>query len=382
MNPDDAFDVILGSLYEAALDDARWPAATALVEEAVGTDRNALTVGEGFGDDVRVHYARFLRRGENARDEAREYFAVYHPHDEAMPRLRRQPHGRLVHAPELYTEEERKRSPAYNEGWRLLGHRDGLFVRFDGPEGLRIVWEVGDPVGGSGWDPARLQLIERLLPHVLRCVLIRQALAAADALGEGLTGLLENDRIGVVQLDRGGRVLAANAPALMLLRQGDGLVERDGELDAWLPADRSRLKRLLHGALPKLWNGVAGGGSMTLLRPSGRSRLGLHVSPVGDRAADFGGRRVAALVLVIDPARRPHINARRVATMLGLSPSESRMAALLAEGLTVHEIAAATGWSVNYVRWLVQQAFRKRGIKGQAALVRQVLAADALPSER
>ena len=79
---------------------------------------------------------------------------------------------------------------------------------------------------------------------------------------------------------------------------------------------------------------------------SSRSRLALHVCPVGDRAADFGGRRVAAL---------------------------------LAEGLKVREIAAATGWRETYVRWLVQQAYRKRGVSGQVDLVRQVLAADALP---
>ena len=127
---------------------------------------------------------------------------------------------------------------------------------------------------------------------------MRQALAAADALGAGLAGLLDNDRIGVVQLDQGGRVLAANAPALEILRRGDGLSDRDGTLQAWLPADRGRLQRLLGRALPGLWGETPSGGSMTLQRPSGRLRLGLHVSPVGDGAADFGGRRVAALALV------------------------------------------------------------------------------------
>ena len=71
---------------------------------------------------------------------------------------------------------------------------------------------------------------------------------------------------------------------------------------------------------------------MSVQRSSGRSRLALHVSPVGDGATDFGGRRVAALVLVVDPARRLRIDAQRVAVTLGLSPSEGRTAALLAEG--------------------------------------------------
>ena len=118
---------------------------------------------------------------------------------------------------------------------------------------------------------------------------------------------------------------------------------------------------------------------MTVQRPSGRTRLALHVSPVGDGAGDFGGRRVAALVLVVDPAHRPRTDAARVAMALGLTPSEGRMAALLAEGMKAGEIAEAAGWSENYVRWLIQQVYRKREVSGQVELVRQVLAVDALP---
>ena len=101
--------------------------------------------------------------------------------------------------------------------------------------------------------------------------------------------------------------------------------------------------------------------------------------PVGDAEADFGGRRVVALVLVVDPAHRPRIDAAQVAATLGLSPSESRMAARLAEGLRVQQIAAAEGWSEHYVRWMVKRVYRKLGISGQVALLQQVLAADALP---
>ncbi len=378
VNPDDAFERVLASLYEAALDDARWPAATALMEEAVGADGNALIVGEGFGDDVRIYFARFLYRGEGHPDQVREYFNVYHPHDEGMPRLRRLPHGKLTFIRDLYSEDELKRSPAFNEGMGLLGNRNGVTARLDGPDGLRIAWGIGDPLGG-GWESAQIRLIGRLLPHIHRSVLVRQALAAADALGAGLAGLLENDRIGVVQLDRGGRVLEANAPALEILRGGDGLLDRDGALDAVLPTDRSRLRRLLGQALPGWWGEPPSGGSMTVQRPSGRSRLALHVSPVGNSEADFGGRRVAALVLLVDPARRPRIDAKRVAVTLGLTPSEGRMAALLAEGLRVREIAAAAGWRESYVRWMIQQVYRKLGASGQVDLVRQVLAADALP---
>ena len=381
VNPDDAFERCLGLLHEAALDDARWPAATALVEEAVGTVGNALIVGEGSGDDVRLHFARALERGERVQERVRAYFRDYYAHDEAVPRIRRLAHGRLVHAADLYTEDEKKTSPTYNESMPRSSSEKGLFARFDGPDRLRIIWNLGNPVGGRDWQSDRLRLLARLLPHVHRSVLIRQALAAADALGGGLAGLLDNERIGAVQLDRGGRVLAANGPALAILRRGDGLVDRDGALDARLPADRARLQSLLGGALPDPWGAAPGGGSMTVRRPSGGPRLALHVSPVGDGEADFGGRRVAALVLLVDPARRPRIDPVRVAEGLGLTASEGRAAALLAEGRPVLEIAALTGWQAGYVRRLLKRIYKKQGISGQVSLVPRVLALDALPRD-
>ncbi len=382
MKPDDDFERILAALYEAALDDTRWSAATCMIEEALDASGTAMGVVEVGDDDVlnaRVHFARFLRRGESVHDLMHEYFTVYHPIDEAMPRARRLPHARLVHVRELYTEDELKTSVAYNEGLARLGGQNGLQTQMRGPDGTRIAWAISDTDRSRVWESGQIRFMERLLPHIHRSVVIRHALAAAEALGTGLAGLLDNDRIGVVQIDRGGRVLEANVLALEILRRGDGLVEGDGTLDAVLPADRSRLRRLLARALPDFLGEAPSGGSMTVQRPSGRTRLGLHVMPVGDAAADFGGRRVAVLVLLVDPAHRPPINAQRVAVTLGLTASEGRMAALLAEGLKIGEIAADQGWSEDYVRWMTKQVYRKLGVSGQVALVRRVLTVDALP---
>ena len=57
----------------------------------------------------------------------------------------------------------------------------------------------------------------------------------------------------------------------------------------------------------------------------------------------------------------------------------SRMAPQRAEGLRVQQIAGAEGWSEHHVRWMVKRVYRKLGISGQVALVRHILAVDALP---
>ena len=378
MNLDDAFERCLALLHEAALDDARWPAASALVDEACGAVGNILVVSERSGD---IHYARTLYRGEDRPERTRAYFEDYYPLDEAAPRHPALPGGRLIKASGLYTEEELKTSVAYNEGWRLMRGQNGLTSYFDQADGLRIVWGPGDPVGGGDWQSDRLRLAGRLLPHVRQFVIVRQAVAAAEALGTGLAGLLDNARIGVVHLDRGGRVVAANAPALAILRRGDGLADGDGMLRASAPEDDERLQALLRRALPRLWSAVPATGSMTLGRPSGEAPLGLHVSPVGDAAADFGARRVAVLVLVVDAARRPRVDPVRVAAAFGLTPSEGRAVALLAEGRPVLEIAAMTGWQASYVRRLLKRIYGKMGVSGQVSLVPRVLALDALPRD-
>ena len=380
MNPLDGFDRILALLHRATLDDAHWPAAAAAIDEACGAVGNALFVGEWSGDDVRLHFAQFLYRGEPRQDVAREILEVYYPHDEGRRRLRTLPAGQLFHARDLYTEEELRTSLTYNEGLRRSRSQNGLQVRLDWQDGHRVVWAVGDPIATGGWQSPQLQLIESLLPHVRQFVRVRQALVGADALSASLTGLLDKSRIGALHLDRTGRVLAANGPAVDILRRGEGLVDRDGALRAALPADDSRLQGLLKRALPVFGSATPPtGGSMTIQRPLLRSRLDLHVHPVEAGQADFGGRRVVALVLVVDPARRPRIDPARVSVLLGLTPAEASVSALLAEGRPVREIAAATGYKESYVRWLLKQVYKKQGLSGQIALVQRVLAACALP---
>ena len=380
MNALDTFDRILAMLHRAALNDVHWPAATALIEEAGGAMGNLLMVGEGSYDRRCVSFFQCFYRGEPRNDLARTYFDDYYARDEGPPRLMDRPPGQLVHVPDLYTERELRTSVAYNEGWGHGNGQNGLIARLDWPDGLRFAWILGNPVDSRGWQSDQLQLIEAVLPHVRQFVRVRQALVGADALSAGLAGLLDNSQLGVLHLDRGGRVLAANAPARDILRRGDGLSDRDGALHASLPADHGRLQRLLKRALPALGNeGPPTGGSMTIQRPLVRSRLELHVHPVDTAQADYGGRRVAALVLVVDPERRPRIDPVRLSVLLGLSPSEARVSALLAEGRPVREIAATAGFKESYVRWLLKQVYKKQGVSGQIALEQRVLTAYAFP---
>ena len=184
-----------------------------------------------------------------------------------------------------------------------------------------------------------------------------------------------------MQLDARGRIVAANDRARDVLRTGDGLLDSHGFLFAHTPQDNDHLQALLRRALPPV--GTRGAGGSTIVRRLGAlSALVLHVSPVGRREADFPPWPVAALVLIVDPAHRVHIDPEVAAAALDFTPMESRVAVLLAQGMSVREIAAATGRKENTIRTHVKHMFAKHGFSRQAELLRLVRALAGAPGAR
>ena len=181
MSEQKAFERILASLHGATLDDTHWPATSALIDEACGLTGNALLVGEGPPDDIRALFVGLYWRGQRQEDLEREYLEVYHPIDEHVPRLRQLPDSLLVHVRDLYTAEELKTSPTYNEMFLRAHGQDGLNVRLDASDGSHITWALGDPVDSDGWGSSKIKLLQALLPQVRQFVLVRQALVRAEA---------------------------------------------------------------------------------------------------------------------------------------------------------------------------------------------------------
>ena len=254
-------------------------------------------------------------------------------------------------------------------------------MRLDGPNGSRIVWVVNDPVDGDGWPSARPDSIRRLLPHIRQTVSVQQALAGAGALGASLAKLLETTGLGIVQLNGRGRIVAANDRARDVLRTGDGLFDEGGFLYARTPEDNAEIQGLLTRALPP-FGALGAGGSMMVRRSSPLSPLVLHLNPVGWQETDLPVWPVAALVLVVDPASQTRIDPAVAAAALGLTGMESRVAVLLAEGMNVREVAAATGRRESTIRSHVKHMFDKHGLSRQADLSRLVQSLAGAPKSR
>ena len=211
---------------------------------------------------------------------------------------------------------------------------------------------------------------------------------------DGLVGaLVDQGTVGIVCLDSAGRILETNVRAREILLEFGSRVPANPRFperprDSARPrAPRRRLsdcladhaaavERLLEDALGD--TAAKGTGAVTVLGEwPDRSPLILHCRPVAHRSESSAA--VAAVVVIVDPWMPPTVDPELLRRTLGLTPAESRVAAALAEGMTVRRIARATGIRRNSVRWLLKQCFAKTNCRRQANLVRLVLSVSRLP---
>lgn len=175
-------------------------------------------------------------------------------------------------------------------------------------------------------------------------------------------------------LDRGRRIVHANPAGASLLRDGDGLSEDQAgclRLTAALPAESRALFRCLTAALSAdPMQDVLG--PVRLSRPSGRAPLLILATPVlpAPFGRDGGAGDPLALTLIIDP--EPQL--RNVTAVLqaaaGLTPAESRVAALVGGGFGGPQAAALLKVSHPTMRTHLASCFEKLGVRSQVALAR------------
>ena len=374
MSQQDKFDRAVAALHEAMLGDAHWQTAATLIDDACGTLGDHLVIVDGHARNrPEWLFDQLSHREKSGEELSQEYVKNFFPQDERIPRLMRMPDQRLVRVSDLWNERELKTSAVYNDFLHRARGKNGFNVRMDGSDGLDVLMTFGDPIKPGGWNSDHTEMIERLLPHIRQFVRVRHALIRAEALGASFTELLDNTEVGVIYLDQRGMIYETNARARAILRQGDGLLDRGGFLRARLSAEDAKLGRLLARALPKS-NAAAASGSMAAGRSPVLPRFALHVNPIAIRhEVEFGARRVAAIVLIVDPGSRLRIAPGLLSATLGLTEAQSQVAAELAAGNSVRDIAVATRRQESSVRSLVKQMHARLGISRQADLVRLVL---------
>jgi DNA-binding CsgD family transcriptional regulator len=206
-----------------------------------------------------------------------------------------------------------------------------------------------------------------LLPHVTVALGLRQRLQISEHHARGFGDALNSLTEGVIVLDESSRPLIVNARAENILQQGDGLAFGSGRLRASTAALTSKLSDAIAVASA---SATTPNQQIYLPRLPPRLPLLLTVIPIGQlRVRQPGLGMPHVLILIKEPDVRSAIDRIALEDIFRLTPRESEIAALLANGASAQEIAKRLELTVGTVRFNIKRIFQKTGTHSQTALV-------------
>jgi DNA-binding CsgD family transcriptional regulator len=310
------------------------------------------------------------------------YRSHFYSVDPWMSRLSLEGEG-AVHAVEgLLSETELLRTEFYNDWLRPQGvlHGFGSVLHKSAPT------EVASSLGGfreksrGPFEKDELERIRLLVPHLQRALAIHRRLQEVKLRAGAAEEALDRILGGVILLDDRGIPIVTNRSAAEVLARNDGLQLDRGGPRAADPAQTRKLQRLIaEAALTGARKGKAAGAALRLARPSGRPALEVEVTPILRASSPLFDRRASAAVFVTDPDARAECSPERLRRVFGLTAMEAEVAARVARGRRLPEIAGELGVTIHTVRDHLKHAFRKTGTHRQVDLVRVLLSGFPRP---
>lgn len=246
------------------------------------------------------------------------------------------------------------------------GLTESLTVVFDADDGRFRALSLLGPEPFAAPDG---ELLVGLANHLRRCLRLSGLLEGAQRLHLALQDTVERVPIGLMLFDRDGRLVLANWRARRLLGKAEGFgLDRDGRPESPDPEVTAELRRLLGSATDRSQaEAKAASGHLMLPRFADRRPLSVLVSSIPVRSPKASD--AFAAVFLSDPEDRLAPRVELLQERCGLTPTEARVAALMVQGQSVEEVAAALDSSLHTIRTHLKRIFAKTGTHRQASLV-------------
>ncbi len=358
---------LVDHIYGAAENDGLWPIFLNQFVHALRAQ-----IGTLYVHDLRTQHgaAEIVTGMDPAYNQAyRTYYAernVYMTHGRPLLIA-----GNVMTSEELCPDEKVLLSEFYNDWVRPQGLRRGLNgVLFNEGSLAGSIGAIRNRAGRA-FSVEDKRFLGTLLPHLQRAVRLRRRIVDLETLGQKTSDALNHWATAVFLVDRDANILLANHAGAQILASRDGLRSERGALNAAYPRDTAILHKTIRCAVDRVIAADHASGAMLLARVSGKRPFHVFTSPTVRKDMFFGAQG-SALVFISDPEAH-QTESDVLQTLYGLTPAEATVAAFLADGKSVKEIAQATAVRENTVRIHLKRIFDKTGTKRQAELVKVLL---------
>lgn len=314
------------------------------------------------------------------------YMQHYRHLDPRLPMVLERPLGGWLHCHEHVPEEVVAEHPFYQEFLIPYDRRYTSGVKLVDNEDATLILATLTSAAQGPLRGEALEFLDFLLPHLRRAsrLSLRNFVYSTQALvGHMLVSKLRQP---VLLMNPDGQVMHANEAAQAMMRNTRLVEVVDGRLQ--LPP--AQLRELLQAcALLEQQEKARGDAGQAPGAGRGSEFRSLHITGDSDsgneplymfytllspqEAMGSFGLRPVVMLLFYHPASAPAIDSGLLYAAFGLSPAECRIASLLAEGLSLKEIAAHQGTQHDTIRKQLQSIYQKTSTNRQPDLIRLLL---------
>jgi len=355
---------LVGLIYDAVLKPDLW---NAVLEKTAG-----FVGGMGasiFRQDV-------IRKVGNAyytwgmdRDYEELYFKKYIHVNPLLPAMLTVDVGRVSSNSEQLVPAEFFETRFYKEWAKPQGLIDNVFCILErsatSAAGCVVFRNEEDGMA----DAQSFELLDAIVPHLRRAVLIGNVIEHKTTETQGFSDLLDRIRAGVFVVDRSGSIIFSNHAANDIVLAGDYLRSSGGRLCA----RQSESNQLLQEAFRADGDMAIGNKSVAipLMAADGTPHVA-NLLPLTRRRAGGMDERATAAVFVHKAALELPNPPDVIASAYKLTKTELRVLLALVQLGGGPEIAEALGVGSGTVKTHLRNLFRKTGAKHQADLVKLV----------
>lgn len=370
MTDENDLHTLIASIYDAALDEALWPAA---MERLIAqTDSQAASFCV-LDSSERPRLPTFVSVNFPAQ-LIEEYLDFMAPHDPTIKHIVSHPEQTFHHDSSFISEREKDRHVYYDWHHKFSDTRHRMVGIINPAPGIQSGITIHRTRVKGDFDAESLAIFKLLFKHVERALQIGFRLGTLGTLHQVSLDFLDRNPLGIVLLDEMGGVILANRAARRLAEAADGLTLLRDSIALVHGGDNARLQRLIGDALTATHrSGVDPGGAMTALRRSGKRPFSIVVSPLSPAGFALTTLRPAACVVIADPERQDALPPDRLRALYGLTPAETRLANRLVAGDDVRHAAETLEVSYATARSQLAVIFRKTETRRQGELVRLLL---------
>lgn len=361
-----SFDLLLGELYDAAMDDHSWGRYLTRMQQLLKANYVTLILRAPQDSDKGL----MLVIGDIEGQGVISY--ITYPRSETP--FVNCPVNQVFTVSDMMSLSSWRGSDYYRQYCAAQNVFHVMGVDISPPSGGIFRFRVTRPESQDDFSSADRALCDALIPHMGRALHIHSQLGQRHSLSALYAQAMGRLRIATLILDGEGSILETNQVAREMLATGDGLKVVCGRLEACYPGDNKRLYKSIRAASSMTADDVVPPAeALSINRPSGEVSLGIVVEPIPQQEWNESDSQPVVVIYGRDAVGQSILSTSMTRQVFGLTPSESALAMELANGLSLEEAARSLGVRPNTARAHLRAIFSKTGVRRQTELVRLIL---------